>query len=227
MPHNRYFIEKSSFHLQEHIEIREEEHHHLSKVMRMQKGDPVEIVNGCGDLATGPIVEITKTYTLVNTTHLFSDTSLSNIILCQALPKFPNLQWIVEKCTELGVDQILLFPSDLAEKYSLSTSQLERLKKITIAALKQCGRLLLPEIVWMPKLSLREGDIFFGDLEGDKGLYRSDKKAYFINGPEKGFSKKELSDMRAAGYIGARLAPHILRTETAAIAATSQLQLNR
>ena len=221
MPHNRFFLPQN-FSAHETVELTDDEHLHLSRVMRLEKADAVEIVNGAGDLGFGRISLVSKRETLIELTHVASDHSLSGFTLCQALPKSPNLHLIVEKCTELGVDMILIFPSERAEKYEISGNQMERLKKIAISALKQSGRLLLPKIEWAPKLPPLTGSVYFGDLETkEKG--KVEGPTYFINGPEKGFSEKELKEMKAQGYIGISLSRHILRTETAAIAAAAQL----
>lgn len=218
MPHNRFFLDAPL--TGESITLTDEEHQHLL-VMRLRKAEELEIVNGKGDLATGTIVEVAKKETYIELTSHHHDATRSGITLCQALPKFPNLQLIVEKCTELGVDTISIFPSERSEKYTLSTSQMERLEKITIAALKQSGRLLLPKIEWLKEMPRLTGSITFGDLETKNKMKGGE--THFINGPEKGFSEKELSEMKKLGYVGISLGPHILRTETAAIAACAKL----
>ena len=146
-----------------------------------------------------------------------------------------HLEWIIEKGTELNATAFWLFPGMLSEKDTLSDSQRDRAKHLAISAMKQCGRLDLPEIVIKPPLlqwSPLTGTLLFGDTAED-APYLWDlplpkplpTPVIVFIGPEKGFDPKEraflLNTMKASSM---RLHPNILRTETAPLVALSLIQ---
>lgn len=232
MPAERYFSD-SSFEVGETIKLQGGEHHHLAHVMRGRKGEPVEVVNGKGFLAKTLIQEIIKDKSSLLIQEVIQKHQRdTQIILAQAIPKPNRLDFILEKGTELGADAFWLFPGAHSIKSEFSDSQLERLKLQTIAAMKQSGRLFLPEIIIKPALekwiSAFEGTKVFGDVEKDAPHFSSvwkkiaeSKSILFLVGPESGFNEKEIALMRKAGAHGVKLHENILRTDTASLAALS------
>ncbi|MBA3602537.1 MAG: 16S rRNA (uracil(1498)-N(3))-methyltransferase [Parachlamydiaceae bacterium] len=230
MPKERYFVPQELL-LHEDISLDGTEMHHLVTVMRSKNGDVAELVNGHGVCAQAKIVQVEKKRVILNIEDLFiSQKSTTEIILAQAIPKLNRLDFIIEKGTELGMTQIWLFPSERGEKKTLSPTQLERLHHLSVAAMKQCGRLFLPEIKELPPLSqwLRAAEadpLYFGSLDPQAPLFlealtqSSSSNAIFCVGPESGFSANEEKILIGLGAIGTKLNNHILRTETAAIAA--------
>lgn len=228
MPHNRFFCENSL--ADPMLTIEGPEYHHLAHVMRMQIGEEIELVNGKGALATATISNLEKKQgTLTITDRTFIPPSDQEIILAQALPRFSNLEWIIEKGVELGATQFWLFPGEKSEKSTLSENQKERLKTISISALKQSGALYLPEIIFQPPLKKwlsPEGQVYFGDLSPKAPLLSKPARfpVIFAIGPESGFSESEQAYLKTQLEAqGIRLHHHILRAETAGIAALSQL----
>ncbi len=227
MPHDRFYL-NSQFQKEAEVELSGEEAHHL-QVMRKREGEIIELVNGQNQLARAKILSFGKkqiALQVLGITH--KEPSKNKIILCQALCRPNRLDTIVEKGTELGMDELWLFPGQLSEKKELTPNQLERLHTITIAAMKQCGRLDLPKIIVKEPLlkwqKLPENMIFyFGDTdEKAPWIQNCVKKAtqcVVMIGPEAGFSDAETEFLRNAGAQGVRLHSNILRTETAAIAA--------
>lgn len=232
MPAERYFIPQA---LANNIEIflEGQEHHHLANVMRTRIGEEVEVINGQGQLAIALVSALEKKRAVLSVQSVFVDAnSLQKIILAQGLPRFTRLEFIMEKCTELGMSEIWLFPAARSEKKELSENQLARLETIGIASIKQCGRLFLPKIVMAPPLKqwtsapvltcyfgdVRENSPKFLDIKGSKVA-----EALFFIGPESGFTDEEVKIMENLGAKGVGLNPNILRTETAAIAALSLL----
>jgi 16S rRNA (uracil1498-N3)-methyltransferase len=223
MPHNRFYIDSP---LKKRISLQGDEHHHLFRVMRKKVGDIIELINGRNILAFGKILSISKKDALIDIIKTeIHKPLLPPMILIQALPKPPLLELIIQKGTELGVSEFYLFPSTLSEKKELSPTQIKRLNHILISAMKQCGRFDLPTIeMGFPKLDI---PLFFGDLS-EKAPLLSQKTglpAALAIGPEKGFTEKEIHKLQEQGQ-GVRLAPYILRTETAAITGLSILANN-
>jgi 16S rRNA (uracil1498-N3)-methyltransferase len=226
MPADRFYLDQP---LTSPLIIHGEELHHLH-VMRIRSGEKIEIVNGRGELVEAQVEGIDKKEaTLKIVSHVKKQPPTQKIILAQALPRFSALEWVVEKGTELGVTEFWLFPGNLSEKTSLTPTQLQRLQMMTISALKQCGRLFLPQILIKPPLvewQKIEGSLFYGDVQGTAPLAGPFlDRVFFIIGPEKGLASTEIEKLQTLGAKAISLHVNTLRTETAAIAALSQFYL--
>jgi 16S rRNA (uracil1498-N3)-methyltransferase len=230
MPAERYFHENlppsgNSLLLEEH------EFHHLANVMRQEIGEEVELVNGRGLLARARIDRIEKKRAVLTVLEMLYTLPPSfSIILAQAIPRLQRLEFIVEKGTELGMSELQLFPASLSEKKTLSDHQMTRLRAIMIAAMKQCGRLYLPQIVIKPSIAewgKPELPAYFGDFHPTSPLFEkaweqhpaSANGILFVIGPESGFNDHEINLLRQLGIQGVKLHHNVLRTETAALAA--------
>jgi len=223
MPINRFYdpkLEKTS--LQGRLE--EDEFNHATKSFRLKKGDKLEVINGKGVLATACVLEITKKHLTYEITHLeLFQPQIAPFVLVLGMPKFNRLETILEKVTELGCLEVVLFNADRSEKVDLSKNQLDRAELILIAALKQSGRLFMPQVLVKPHLEEcfdSDRDYFFGDLSSqDRKLKTSSSLLGFVIGPESGFSDKEKLLLKTKAY-GVLLSEATLRTDTAAIIAT-------
>lgn len=233
MPAYRYYLD-SPLTLDTSLVLEGEEWRHLRKVMRGQVGDIVEIVNGRGQLAEATIVEMGGKSAHLTACRITEEKpSGTRFILIQALPRPNRMDLIMEKGTELGMDEIWWFPADRSEKEQLSPTQEERLHHLAVAALKQCGRLHLPEIKLLPPLSQwpkLNGPLYYGDVSPEAPLLRTRLPSdpppviHFVIGPEAGLTPKEEELLKQTGGQGVRLHPHILRTDTAPLAALALLR---
>lgn len=227
MPKERFFIPQELA-VGQHVKIEGSESHHLATVMRANAGDSIELINGQGVLAKAKIVQIEKkTVTLVVDSIQFSESTVDQLILIQAIPKVNRLDYIIEKGTELGMTALWLFPAQRSEKKELTNNQLERLLHLSIAAVKQCGRLFLPEIKILPPISKWKPfnlSLYFGSLDPQAPLFIQElgkskvQNVGFCVGPEAGLTGEEEGCLRSLGGTGVKLHKNILRTETAAIA---------
>ncbi len=231
MPANRFYIDRELEGL-DVVVIEGKEHHHLVHVTRNKEGDTVELVNGRGDLATAIVDRISK-----------HDVSLKvrccqhkppppfKVILAQALPRTNRMENILEKATEIGVTEFWFFPGERSEKLLKKGNKNERIKAVTISAMKQCGRLHLPKIEIKEPL-VNWGDLtfsgYFGDIREKAPPFLSalkhekkDDGIIFFIGPESGFSEAEIDLLIKKGAQGACLGNHILRTDTAPLVALS------
>lgn len=230
MPANRFFID-SELKKGSSVSIEGTEHHHLVHVMRLGKGEEVELVNGRGFLGLGTIAELNKKSASIQILSTkFQEDSTPRICLATPFMRSSKLEWIIEKGTELGVHAFLFYGAKYSEKEDFSPRQLERLHLLSIAALKQSGRLYLPAIEILPDLKnifVQEALFLFGDPRSESPITSmiagiKPSTIIFISGPERGFSDEELSLLNAQSK-GVRLSAHILRAETAPIAAASIL----
>jgi 16S rRNA (uracil1498-N3)-methyltransferase len=235
MPADRFFID-TPLEPFSRLSLEGEEFHHLHRVMRMQEGEALEVVNGKNQLAKARIERIDKMAAQLSIQEVvFQPVKEPKIILAQALPKLSHLEWILEKGTELGAHAFWLFPGQLSEKEGLNAKQEERLKKITIAAMKQCGRLDLPPLSFHPpikqwnplpyKILLADPDPTVPYLwQLPSSFFREKDPLLICIGPERGFSSQEKEVLKASlGALCVRIHPNTLRAETAPLAALSIL----
>lgn len=232
MPHYRFFIE-TPLHEQAMSFLEGNEYHHMTKVMRLREGDLVELVNGKGCLAHAIIerLEKEKAHCLIKKLT-FQEPAEHPFIIAQAILKPASLELTVEKNTELGAESLWIFPALHSEKKTLAEHQLERLYKHTVSALKQCGRLYLPEIKIFSSLAeilkIKSLQIFYGDVSSNAPALAHikrdlSKKTLFLVGPEQGFHENEIELLKSSQAQGVSLHPNILRAETASLVASALL----
>lgn len=122
-----------------HITITEERVvYQLSKVLRAKKGDQVAVQwKNKRTICEISGLDKTKIEALV----LYEEEQEikdSHKALAVALPnKFEKLELIVQKCTELGVEQLIFFPAKHSLLKEISEAKMERLKKISLEAVEQ------------------------------------------------------------------------------------------
>jgi 16S rRNA (uracil1498-N3)-methyltransferase len=177
MPAERYYLD-NIFKAHGQLELKGSEFHHLAHVMRTRKGDSVELVNGKGSLAQAIVQDLAKDKAMLKIEHVYQEPDPPcRLILAQALPKPNRLDFILEKGTELGVNKFWLFPGHYSAKRECSPSQWERAQMVTIAAMKQCGRLHLPSLHLQPTIdqwkNWTNATIFFGDLDPEAILFEA------------------------------------------------------
>lgn len=233
MPHERFFIEQP-LNPQETVSLEDTEFHHLCHVMRARIGDHVELVNGKNQLAHATLSSLAKHHAVLTiSTVVNENTPKPRLVLAQAIPRFNRLEYILEKATELDTTEFWLFPGMLSEKGEFSDNQMKRMSQLTIAAMKQCGRLDLPSISFKPPLlqwKPIEGRLLFGDTSPNApalaklDLAPASPCTIFFIGPEKGFDPKETTFLKnSLSAQGVRLHRNILRVDTAPLAALSIL----
>lgn len=224
MPSERFYVEGS---LEGGVSIEGTEFHHLAHVMRVRVGEEIELVNGRGCLARGKVSSIDKHQAVVDILSLHSE-SLRELsyILAVPLMRPAKMELVLEKGTELGADAFWLYRAHHSEKEEISENQWERLRLISISAMKQCGRLDLPHL----RHFLRFEEIFeeplpyfFGDTRPGAQKISPQERGIFITGPERGFSEKELKILEERA-LGVTLHKNILRAETAPLVALLKLQ---
>lgn len=230
MPNNRFYID-APLATGQIVTLSSTEGHHLAQVMRARVGSEVDLINGRNSLATARIESLGRRgecdllILAVNT----QPTNAFPLIIAQAIPRINRLDTILEKGTELGMHALWLFPGERSERTELSEQQKLRTQTVTIAAMKQCGRLDLPEIQWKDPLkdwSALRLPAFFGSLHNAAAPFgvawanaQPKSGAIFFVGPEAGFSPAEEAKLTQLGAIGVNLHSNILRTDTAPLAA--------
>lgn len=219
--------------------LSKEESRHIVKVFRKKEGDVLSIVDGKGVLIKAHVNVADARACEVVFDEVLSDYEKRpyKIRLCVAPTKnISRFEWILEKATEIGVDEIVPLLTSRSERKSVN---LERLHKILVAAMKQSQKAYLPRLSNL----VRFEDFLHLTSSGTSkyiahcletfprvGLLQScevGKDVELLIGPEGDFSEDEIKKAEDKGYVGIHLGPSRLRTETAAIVACSTIyQIN-
>jgi len=224
MPKIRLFFDKTLEEKKE-LEIIGEEFHYLCNVMRCNLGSVISLFNGKdGEFACELISKENKKIILKVLKRVEYLKINNHFELAFCPPKSQRLDFLIQKCTELGVKSFSPVISDHTLKRKIN---LDRIKKIIKEAVEQSNQIYIPEInepTSFDKYTSNNKKIFFADIHS--GTKFSDLKSrsdslnssIFI-GPEGDFSLKEINILRERkNCISFSLGPRILRSETAAIA---------
>lgn len=215
------------------LDIIGNEYHHIVHVFRKQINDDILLTSGRGILARAKIIAIDKKKIEVKILEI-SQPQNSQPSISVALPLLKNKHdnLIVEKLTELGVRE---FYPILTERTIRKAHKniCQKFEKVAVAAIKQCDNAYLPKIhqpltliKLLPKLPAEVQPIAaleFGQHPLISQVVDPQTATCLIIGPEGGFSPTEAEFMLANRVKTITLGNHILRAETAAITAVSQL----
>ncbi len=223
-------------------ELAGSEAHHLTDVLRLGIGDEVELFDGAGGLATARVKSVSRhrVTLVVERLQRAEPRRTGRIIIAASIAKGERFDWVIGKCTELGVYRICPVVFERTVKQPKNPKTLERWTNIARAAAKQCGRLFLPRID--APMSLAQAiEVIRADYPDVKllvGNFNPDAKsilaqssgetdvAAFI-GPEGGFTEDELNLLKKAGAKSVCLTDTTLRVETAAMAFAAILAAKR
>lgn len=230
----------------ENIHLEDELFHHVRDVCRFDVGDQFEVLTGDGHAYLSEIVSMGKKAAdaRILSRRQLPEPQKPYLHLALSVPKFPKVDWIVEKCVELGVKKITPFVSDYSFVRSLkdvSSNRLQRWEKLIIKATEQSGRgdvmalrppcsleALLEEFNRSPEVAglfPYEGeahDSWRQQIPELKG--RALNEVWVFVGSEGGFSPKEVQMFTDYGLKPMTLGDQILRVETACVALMSVLK---
>ena len=219
------------------LTLGEEDSKHCAKVLRLAEGDTIEVVDGNGTLYN---CRITMAHPKRCAIEVL-DKQLQpphwgcRIILGVAPTKhLDRMEWLVEKCVEMGVDRIIPLRCHNSERTVLKT---ERLKKIMVSAMKQSLKATLPQLDEMTPLEQVIAEPFVGarciaycdeQLPREERItlaagYRPGKDVIVLIGPEGDFSPEEVTAAKGAGFVPVTLGESRLRTETAGMMAVASI----
>jgi 16S rRNA (uracil1498-N3)-methyltransferase len=226
------------------LKIEGSEVKHIRKVLRLKAGDEILVFNGLGKEYEGTIAEEEPSSVVIKINNIFlsrRDSPLQ-ITLAQSLLKGEKMDYLIQKATELGAQEVIPFFSSRSVPVLEKSRRMERYhrwERIAIEASKQCGRGVVPKIGPLQDYSgmlqiaspdslrlilwEREGIKLKEELEKSKGK----KNIFFVIGPEGGFSPQEVREAEEVGFIPVTLGRRILRAETASLCLLSILQYER
>ncbi len=212
-------------------EIRGDQAEHIGKVLRHSPGDAIEIFDGCGTVATAVIGHIGKNSVVLDICEVkkFNHPAAGRIIICVSIARGQRFDWLVGKCTELGVERIVPVILERTVKSGGSDISVERYNRIAIESSKQCGRVFLPQIERPVKFEhalkimsqdYPQGIFLFGSPDKNAKpvhqIFDPQKDYVCFIGPEGGFSDNEIGLLTGNNAVAVKLTQTILRVETAA-----------
>ena len=233
----RFFVDSQNI-SEDEIFITGDDVKHISRVLRMRENDALTVCDKCGNDYDCVISSISTDRVTVKILNKYKNDCEPpvNITIYQGLPKSDKMDYIVQKCTELGVCRIVPVETRrVVSKPKDTDKKISRWQKIAEEAAKQCGRGIVPKICPLIKFSdaLREmqsGDsisLMPYECEKESKLRDalSDKKQNIniIIGPEGGFDETEADAAQEYGVKKITLGPRILRTETAPLAVAAAI----
>lgn len=233
---HRFYCPNIDFSPQKISIINSGEIHHLTRVLRMGRGDQLELFNGQGEEAVGIIESISSLEVSVLISERRHKRKISaSVILACAVPKKAKFESIIEKCTELGVDEIIPMRTERTEvilKDERLARKNTRYQTVAINAAKQSGRATVPvvhaqrsfkEILSsFEKETLRIIPCLAGERKSLREVLQDAKgvqQIVFLIGPEGDFTKQELTMALNEGVIAVTLGETTLKVDTAAITA--------
>ena len=228
----KFFIKKEDIE-KDSVKITGGDALHICKVLRITEGETLTLCDGEGTDFLATVTSCSKecvALDIVDTFVCLAEPSVS-VTLFQGIPKQGKMDYIIEKCTELGISQIVPVSAKrsvvkIDDKKS-EAKKLERWRKIAQESVKQCGRGKIPEVTEV--MTVKEAIEFSRSLDLVIAAYECEKETsiksalsdknpksvgIFI-GPEGGLDDGEIELFKSAGITTVTLGKRILRTETA------------
>ncbi len=224
----RYFVDQK---IENKFTLNSEDSYHILKVMRMTIGDRIEIVFNektyiCFIVCLEPhiVAEVLEEKSEMNELPI-------SVTLVQALVKEQKMDIILQKATELGVDQMIPYQAtrSVIKINQKETKKINRWQKIIKEASEQSKRTKIPKVQPVMTISdlltLKDYDkkLLCTVQENTKNLknllsnVREGAKMIVVVGPEGGFTKEEEEQFIQAGFQTVSLGKSVLRTETASL----------
>ena len=218
------------------------EAHHMSRVLRMEQGDGLILLDGKGGRFLAEIQSVSHGSIKVQIKRPLDAVQppAFKIILCQSVIKSGPMDYLIQKTSELGVTRILPFFSNRSVVHLKGDKQQKkhrRWQEIALNAAKQCNRDIPAEIgkptPYKQQLAILEKapglKVILWEKETSqdlKSLLQHHHQRLFTGmvGPEGGFTPEEVSNAEQAGFIPVSMGRRILRAETAALVLVAIVQ---
>ncbi len=216
------------------VELPSEVAHHCAQVLRYKVGDNLSVFNGDGFDYFSEIESIAKKSCTIKIFSKENPNNESNLAihLFQAIARGDKMDFIFQKAVELGVTEITPI---LTERCNVKLDKkrldkkMQHWNKTLVSACEQSGRAIIPKLylpIGVNELQTSEVDSLYLEPTSNKKLINSPSSLSIrlLIGPEGGLSEKDIKQLKLKGFIGIKMGPRILRTETAGLVAISILQ---
>jgi 16S rRNA (uracil1498-N3)-methyltransferase len=208
--------------------LSEETSKHIIQVLRMKKGEQLQLTNGKGKVLTAQIISEHKRSVEVRIlSSVFSPQSPDKITIAISLIKNNNrFEWFLEKATEIGVSAIIPLICERTEKQNF---RYDRMKNILVSAMLQSQQAWLPELHQATKfttlIKTSSQQKYIAHCIDEKKqtltnqLINQSTDVIILIGPEGDFTKQEINLAIENNFIPVSLGNTRLRTETAGVVA--------
>lgn len=225
---SRFFLSAEDSIQQNEILLRGENFHHLARVLRARVGEQVEVCDGKGTDYFCRCAAFDKEAARL-TVERSAPSAAENgprVTLYQCIAKGEKMEQIITRCVEMGVYRIVPVLSRFCvARPEQGEKKLERWRKIALAAAKQSGRGLVPEIA--PIMDIKDAVAALAHLPGAFVCYEKEQtrslanlpageEYAFLIGSEGGLAEEEAALWEQACIPAVTLGTRILRTENAA-----------
>ena len=213
----------------------ETESKHCVRVLRLEKGDEITLVDGRGGFFTAEIADPNPKRCTVNVVKSELNFGLRNFQVQVAIAPTKNierLEWFLEKATEIGIDRVTPLLCRHSERKEIKH---DRLEKVMVSAMKQSLKAYLPQLDELTKFAdfIKQpfsGQKFIAHCEEQhrellKNAMKPGENYLILIGPEGDFSPEEIETAIAAGFLPVSLGDSRLRTETAGVVACHTFNL--
>ena len=218
------------------LRLNEEESRHAVKVLRLSAGDLLYVVDGNGGLYKCQIKipnEKKCEVKIIEETQNFGLRDYYIHLIIAPTKNLDRIEWMVEKCVEIGINEISFIQTRYSERKEIKILRVER---IAIGAMKQSLKAFLPKInemiSWKEFLKKDYSENFkmIAHLEDtDRKLIQQivfpKSKYAILIGPEGDFSPEEINQVLEKGFVPVTLGESRLRTETAGLVACNVLNI--
>jgi 16S rRNA (uracil1498-N3)-methyltransferase len=218
-----------------HAQLRGDEARHLIRVLRVERGQQYEISDNqsryLAEVETAHKDEVS--FRVLE--ELAGEPERAAVQLLVSLVKFDRFEWILEKGTELGVSRFVPVEAERSEKglAQAAVKRIERWRRILLESSQQSRRARMPELE--QPVRFRDAVRFTADhryllderqeapriLNALPAVRQSTDTVAILLGPEGGWSDREHEEALSTGWTPVSLGPHIMRSETAALAAAA------
>lgn len=223
------------------LELPIEEAKHALRVLRMNAGDEMYLMDGRGTFYHAEVGMTTSKKCLyhINETLPQEKTWNGHIHLTIAPTKMMDrMEWMAEKATEVGLDELSFIDCKFSERQHI---RVDRIEKIVVSAMKQSRKAWKPQVNDMLAFNEfistpRKGAKFIAhcypeierkDLFGELTELQGDEEVTIMVGPEGDFSVDEVKAAMDKGFVSVSLGNSRLRTETAGMMAVAMAQITK
>ena len=217
------------------IELDDNAHRHVARVLRLSAGDALTLFNGDGFDYAGEIGFCDRRSTRVRilSREAPGNESPLHLTLFAALLKGEAMDRVMQKAVELGVSRIVPVAAARSEALPVGERRNKKLahwQGVIVASAMQCGRAVLPALDDIMPLAavLDAADglrwIFSPHHAPTADIPASADRLSLLVGPEGGFTPDEVASAQSAGWFIQHLGPRILRADTAATVAIARAQ---
>ncbi|MGB8194917.1 MAG: RsmE family RNA methyltransferase [Chitinophagaceae bacterium] len=235
-----FFSEKTGA-LNEILTLDEDTSKHVVQVLRMQKGELLQLTDGKGNLVNGQIIDAFKKNSTVRIieAQFIPRPERMTAIAISLLKNSNRFEWFLEKATELGIQEIVPLICDRTTRQHF---RFERMQSLLVSAMLQSQQAWLPEFhepvrfnkfmegFQEPAEEAGEYQKFIAHCIDEDGkqdlrdLVNTSLNGIVLIGPEGDFSKEEIELAARHQFVPVSLGATRLRTETAGIVAATLLR---